>query len=100
MSFGHISASNMHDGRWMFTRRIDPEEHNGNQCEIIGIRTYEGCDVVAVVDWLNDRAAGYPKRDLPWPEFCPPFWAPIPYSDLEGATWRFRTAWGAWTYDP
>lgn len=56
----------MHDGRWMFTRRIDPEEHNGNQCTIIGIRECKAIDALVTVEWLHERAAGYPKRDIPW----------------------------------
>ena len=51
----------MYDGRWMFTRRIDPEEHNGNQCTIIGIRTCDGYEAVQIVEWLAERAAGYPS---------------------------------------
>jgi hypothetical protein len=58
-TIGEISASNMHDGRWMFVRRIDPEENNGNQCTIIGVRHYEAYDAVQVVQWLADRADGY-----------------------------------------
>jgi hypothetical protein len=63
-SLGSVSASNMYDGRWIFTRRIDPAQHNGNECTIIGIRDYEPYDIVQIVDWLADRKAGYPKRDL------------------------------------
>jgi hypothetical protein len=25
------------------------------------------CDAVAVQDWLAERAAGYPPKQLPWP---------------------------------
>jgi|SRR5579863_143237 len=47
---------------------------------------YSASDIADVVDWLFERANGYPKRDLPWPKV-----ERTHYSDCEGATWRVRT---------
>ncbi len=47
-------------------------------------------DVAVTAAWLNERAAGYPPRDLPWPEHLN---GTIPYSDEDGATWLMRTPW-------
>jgi hypothetical protein len=27
-------------------------------------------EAISVAQWLNDRAAGYPKRELPWPVYA------------------------------
>jgi rhodanese-related sulfurtransferase len=111
----NISASNMHNGNWIFTRATGPEHPQGGTpcviigvrdyeayevvqlitpcviigvrdyviigvrdyeayevvqlitpCVIIGVRDYEAYEVVQLIDWLAERAAGYPKRDLPW----------------------------------
>jgi hypothetical protein len=73
-TLGQVAAANMHDGRWMFTRTIDPAKNFGNECEIIGVREYEAYDAVLVVDWLADRKAGYPslakfEGGANWPKF-------------------------------
>lgn len=39
---------------------------------------------LALLNWLHERAAGYPKLDLPWPRS-------LALSDREGATWPART---------
>lgn len=57
-----ISASNMHNGNWMFTRQVGPEHpQGGTPCVVIGVRDYEAYEVVKLVDWIADRAAGYPS---------------------------------------
>lgn len=75
-----ISASNMHNGNWMFTRQVGAEHpEGGTPCVIIGVRDYEAYEVVQLIDWLADRAAGYPKRNLPWHEIgCLHDGRPIP----------------------
>jgi hypothetical protein len=70
-----VSASNMHDGRWMFTRAIGPRTVScGTPCQIIGVRTYDAYDAVLVVDWMAERELGYPllkqfEGGANWPVF-------------------------------
>jgi hypothetical protein len=79
-SVGEISASNMHDGNWLFSRTTEPRRLvGGTACVVIGIRDYEPYEIMQIVDWLADRRAGYPKRDLPWHEIgCLADGTPIP----------------------
>ena len=85
MSGDQVTAVNMYNGRWMFTRRVDPENHNGNQCEIITVRTYDAYDAVLIVDWMAEREAGYPnlkkfEGGANWPADRPV----LPYGDIDG----------------
>ncbi len=80
-----VHASNMHDGRWMFTRTTgEPATTDGTPCEIIGIRDYRAYEIVKIVEWMAERAAGYPKLDLPWPRSSQLF------SCHEGAVWPHK----------
>ncbi len=88
------SASNMHNGYWMIVRLLEPRRPTGGTpCVALGFvdGLYAAWDALKLVEWLDEREAGYPPRDLPWPAWL----APTPYSDQEGATWRPRTPWGS-----
>lgn len=84
---GKIVASNMHDGRWLFSRLLtEPSAENRGlgQVEIAAIRECDAHDARVTVEWLNERLLGYPKLAaatiLPWPQ-PPQLW-----SWQEGAT--------------
>lgn len=52
----------MGNGEWMFTRLTEDERPaGGTPCVLIGVRQYDAYDTVLVVDWMAERAAGYPK---------------------------------------
>jgi hypothetical protein len=87
---GDVSATNLHDGSWLFMRTGEPNH--------IGRRRYHLYEIVEILEWLADRKAGYPKRDLPWPELN--FGSGPNYSDLTGATWAQRHPWGTGRYQP
>lgn len=62
---GEISASSMGNGRWMFTRTLEPRRAvGGTLCEIIGVREYKAYEALLVVEWLAERAKGYPTLPM------------------------------------
>lgn len=59
---GEITASRMTEGRWMFTRLREPRRpHGGTPCTVIGVRECSAIDALVTVEWLHERAAGYPS---------------------------------------
>ncbi len=64
------TASNMGNGEWMITRNTEARALvGGTPCVLLGVRSYDAYELTKLVEWLDDRAAGYPKRDLPWPPY-------------------------------
>jgi hypothetical protein len=78
---------------WGYWLAVDFTSHSARP-EAVASSAYKSPkDAQAVADWLNDRDAGYPMRELPWP--TP--WG-MGTSDEEGATWPHRNVAG-WPWD-